>query len=58
MNLVYRDFKIVGFVLFRESAAPFATYDSGFARENIRLEKDVLSKLGVKYIINYLIFRK
>jgi hypothetical protein len=29
-----------------ESSSTFTNYDPGFARENIRLEKDVLSKLG------------
>ncbi|UJR26614.1 hypothetical protein I4U23_007933 [Adineta vaga] len=32
--------------LYNEAALSLPTYDSGFARENIRLEKDVLSKLG------------
>ena len=42
-------FSSLGYIvlLFSESSAPFANYDTGFARENIRLEKDVLSKLGV-----------
>ena len=29
------------------SSSSVANYDTGFTRENIRLEKDVLSKLGV-----------
>jgi hypothetical protein len=47
--------------LFSESSSTsstFTNYDSGFAHENIRLEKDVLSKLGVRYIINYFIWMK
>jgi hypothetical protein len=44
--------------LFSESSSTFTNYDSGFARENIRLEKDVLSKLGVRYRINYFIYSK
>lgn len=31
-----------------ESSTILTSYDSTFARENIRLEKDVLSKLGVR----------
>jgi hypothetical protein len=48
-------FKIKNF-FFSESSSTFTNYDSGFAWENIRLEKDVLSKLGVGYRINQFIF--
>jgi len=44
------------FIHFSESSATFPNYDSGFARENIRLEKDVLSKLGVRYYFKYDLF--
>jgi hypothetical protein len=36
---------------FSETSSTFTNYESGFAWENIRLEKDVLSKLGVRYTI-------
>lgn len=36
------------FFLSSELAAILPNYDSTFARENIRLEKDVLAKLGVR----------
>ncbi|CAF3286271.1 unnamed protein product [Rotaria socialis] len=32
--------------IFHDAPSTFTNYDSGFSRENIRLEKDVLSKLG------------
>ncbi|CAF1062798.1 unnamed protein product [Rotaria sordida] len=32
--------------LYNDSSSAFTNYDLGFSRENIRLEKDVLSKLG------------
>ncbi|CAF0765326.1 unnamed protein product [Adineta ricciae] len=32
--------------IYNETTSSFPSYDVGFARENIRLEKDVLSKLG------------
>lgn len=41
--------------MFSESAPTFPNYDTGFPGENIRLEKDVLSKLGVRYIHIYMI---
>ncbi len=42
------------FFFFSESSPTFTNYDTGFARENMRLEKDVLSKLGVGDRIHYL----
>ena len=32
-----------------ETTSSFPNYDVGFTRENIRLEKEVLSKLGVSF---------
>jgi len=51
-------FKNKNCFFFSETSSTFTNYESGFAWENIRLEKDVLSKLGVRYTINSFIYLK